>query len=226
MAGNLNTVYATATTKAAVDGKGAPSAHNGLALTTWVANRSGPALKSAQALADWINSYSPTSTGVTYYTTPGNYSFTVPTYNSLSVAVSGAGGGGGGSSSSGGGGGFSSFSGLAAGGGYGGSTESASPGNGAQGFGSGGSSNITGGGSAGGQGSITVYSDKSGNNTSLYGGAGGAGGYSSQTYAQGALTPGSVISVTVGTAGAVGTGIGGLRNATAGTNGAVTITWT
>ncbi len=51
-------------------------------------------------------------------------------------------------------------------------------------------------------------------------GGGGAGGYTTRTYAPGALTPGSTITVTIGSAGAAGSGGGGV-----GTKGEVQVTW-
>lgn len=171
--------------------------------------------------------------GSVSYTTPGTYSFIVPTYTSLTADVRGAGGGGAGSRYTGywiyygGNGGASSFGGSVVGnGGSGGSGSNWSPPvggvQGAHGGASGGDSNITGGGSPGGQGSIITIGGGS-----LYGGPGGYGGRAVRTYALGQLTPGAAITIVVGTGGAASEcePVAIAQYNTAGANGAVHLSW-
>jgi hypothetical protein len=174
------------------------------------------------------------------YTAPGTYTFTVPSYSTLTVAVNGGGGGGGGSECStqgagdpggmGGMGGTSSFgSAMAAGGtgAEGGANDACylafSGGDGSPGTASGGDTNTTGGGGAGGSGSVGFLGGGNG-------GDGGSGGRAVKSYAVGALTSGSTVSVIVGQAGAGGPSVepgppyG--NPGTAGQGGSVVINWT
>jgi hypothetical protein len=161
--------------------------------------------------------------------------FTVPTYTSLTVTVTGAGGGGGGGGDSGcdtgddgdpgGSGGNSSFNsnvvGNGGGGGGGGIGYQVGPysgGAGGSGGASGGDTNTTGGGAGGGGGGT----DECGGGSD--GGPGGTGGKAVKTYSLGAFTPGNSISVVVGTGGPGGGGLG--TDGADGANGSVAITWT
>lgn len=153
------------------------------------------------------------ASGSQTYSTPGTHTFTVPAnYQSLTVTVNGAGGGAAGvnaAGTSGGAGGNSSFGGSVIG--YGGKAggEANFPvtgsSRGADGIASGGNvSNTTGGGAVGGIGPNSY-------------GNGGTGGQAVSSYAPGLA---STIPVVVGAGGGAGT-----SNATAGSNGSVTITW-
>ena len=206
------------------------------------------------------------------YSTPGTYTFTVPTYGTMDVAVKGAGGGGGGGANDymwdpsivpnpamlsggyGGDGGNSSFGGsLIAYGGHGGGPQVFIPGglyatNGLQpaaasSGATGGDTNSTGGGAPGGAGgwmnihwAYYPYTKEQ-----PWGGHGGAGGLATKTYASGALSAGSTITVVVGASGAGGLdtqlpsytgwncqnwGTCPVRFGDQGTAGSVTITWT
>ncbi|MBP9757008.1 MAG: hypothetical protein KBD06_00250 [Candidatus Pacebacteria bacterium] len=191
---------------------------------------------------------------------PGNYTFTVPTYGSLTVTVNGAGGGGSsgrveglgvtigtkmcgsvylGNScvfQAGSNGGSSRFgSGMVAYGGTGAPQGAdwlytwsipASPGS--PGGGSGGAI-TTGGGASGGIGGQGSTCNLSG--APMCGASGGAGGRVVTTYPVGALTPGSVLSVVVGSGGAGGVASGITIAAYAppggaGAPGSVTVSWT
>ncbi len=170
--------------------------------------------------------------GSVAYTSPGTYTFIVPPYTSLTADVRGAGGGGAGNRYTGywiyygGNGSASSFGGSVVGnGGSGGSGSNWSPPvggvQGAHGTAGGGDSNTTGGGSPGGQGSIITLAG------SLYGGPGGYGGRAVRTWALGQLTPGTAITVVVGTGGAASEcePVGIVQYPTAGANGAVYVSW-
>jgi hypothetical protein len=162
----------------------------------------------------------PIVAGSQAFTSPGTYSFTVPSFTSLTAVVDAAGGGGGGLSSAGSAGGNSSFGSVVANGGAGGGV----PGTGADGTASGGTTNTTGGGAAGGVGTIDVANDKGGSTTNSAG-DGGRGGRAARTYASGGLTVGATVTVVVGAAGAPGSGTGNTRAPAAGLNGAVLVTW-
>ncbi|QQG38126.1 MAG: hypothetical protein HYS26_01055 [Candidatus Kaiserbacteria bacterium] len=186
--------------------------------------------------------------GAVQYSTPGTYEFTVPTYTSLTATVKGAGSGGGGAQGAshhpseysyiyshgtggtGSAGSASSFNtsvvgngatgGTGGGGGqYGYSAGSA----GTPGTASGGTTNTTGGGAPGGSGGGYCYYG------GLNGGSGAAGGNAVKTYASGDLTPGTSITVVVGTSGGgAGGSVGDYCTGGAGTsgsNGSVTISW-
>ena len=173
------------------------------------------------------------------YSTPGTYTFAVPSYGSLTVTVNGAGGGGGGGgpiqpSNPGSLGETSSVGSVLATGGTGGRpcatprTSALPPGSGApgsDGSGSGGDTNYTGGGAAGGGGGSCIA-------FGYVGGTGGAGGRALKTYATGVFTPGSGMTITVGEGGAGGSGHypgtsgGNIYPGAAGQNGSVVITWT
>jgi hypothetical protein len=79
-------------------------------------------------------------------------------------------------------------------------------------------------GAGGGIGAWDQSSDKSGTYDS-FAGNGGVGGRAVKSFAGGALTPGSTITIVVGTAGGPGSGAGNQRGAAAGANGSVTISW-
>jgi len=204
-------------------GKGgtAPSGRTAEALYAWCTARGGTPARTAQAVADFIAAY---STGYQQWTSPGTYSFTVPTYSSLTVTVFGAGGGGGGIVNNGSTGGDTSFGGLViCTAGRRGFSAANGGGNGALGTASGGDTNTSGGGSPGGVGAWDRTSDKSGTYDS-YGGNGSAGGYAIKTFSAGALTVGSTVTITVG-AGGTGGDAGNQRAAAAGENGLVTLGW-
>ncbi len=199
---------------------------------------------------------SPTLAGSAYYGTPGTYYFTVPAYGTLTVQVWGGGGGGGARgfvSGTGSNGGTSSFGSVYATGGY--LANSYNPGSG--GYGSGGDTNLNGGsGSSGlvangggggsspyggaGATSVGVGMVRRGNpgsspgggggggfNSHYWGDGGGGGGYASKIYSPGQLTPGSVVTVSVGSAGSGQTSRPTASNSGgAGAPGAVYITWT
>src|SRR3989344_3144769 len=115
------------------------------------------------------------------YSTPGTYTFAVPSYGSLTVTVNGAGGGGGGC----------------------GPIQPSNPGSlgetSSGGSGSGGDTTYPGGGAAGGGGGSCIA-------FGYVGGTGGAGGRALKTYATGVFTPGSGMTITVGEGGAGGSG--------------------
>ncbi len=182
--------------------------------------------------------------GTASYTTPGTYTFTVPTYGTLSIDVRGAGGGGGGlgwagtQPFNGQGGGASSFGGSVIGYGGGGAIgwgydDSSFDGtcrsystNGNSGTATGGTQNITGGGSTGGSGGNgSGYTQDNGCGAP---GKGGNGGRATKTYATGDLSAGSSISIGIGTGGAgYHSGVGyPMYSGLPGQNGSVTITWT
>lgn len=161
------------------------------------------------------------------FTVPGTYNFTIPVHQTITIYVDGAGGGGGdmgvnygfGIQNSGYGngqaGGYSAFSGFIVA--YGGSGGSSWPGGaGAGGTATGGNTqNLVGGGAGyGGAGSCYI---------GYCGGAGGHGGRCLSIYNAGTLTPGSVVTITVGTG---GSGTGSPFTGAKGTNGAVYISWT
>lgn len=174
--------------------------------------------------------------GSAAYTSPGTYTFIVPPYTTLTADVRGAGGGGAGSRYTGywiyygGNGSYSYFNAptgnVLGNGGNGGSGTNWSPPvggvQGAHGTASGGDSNITGGGSPGGQGSIITIGGGS-----LYGGPGGYGGRAVRTWALGQLTPGTAITVVVGTGGAASEcePVAIAQYNTAGANGGVYVSW-
>jgi Bacterial Ig domain len=186
------------------------------------------------------------ASGSQNYTTPGSYTFTVPSYGTLTVTVTGAGGGGGGGSvpaqgagyqgGNGGGGGNSTFNasvvGYGGGGGAHGDTTNMAPGSaGGAGSAGGGDTNSAGAGAGGGAGGPGPnYIDPPG----PAGGPGGAGGQASKTYSGSALTPGSGITVVVGSGGAAGAGETAYGSpspygdgpGSAGSNGSVSISWT
>jgi hypothetical protein len=188
--------------------------------------------------------------GTQTYSTPGTYTFIVPSYTgSLKVIVSGGGGGGGGSDCSksvgnpdaaGGTGGASSFGSVIANGGTGGEAGANdacylgySGGGGSPGAASGGDVNITGGGATGGTGSAAKTGHDDSGGAIFLGGSGGNGGNGAaaqKTFAHGALTSGSSVTVVVGKAGAAGPAIqpgAPYGNAgTGGQGGSVSITWT
>lgn len=147
------------------------------------------------------------------YSTPGTHSFTVPSYGTLTVTVIAGGGGGAGGYAGcwvncdpasvghpGGDAGNVSFGSVTAYGGKGGLWVSSG---GQAGGASGGDQNITGGGSSGGVGG-TSQPTYSGSEDSTYTNPGsrngGAGGKAIKTYGYGALTPGSTVTVVIGTA--------------------------
>lgn len=200
----------------------------------------------------WKLFYAPLTQQI--YTAPGTYSFTVPFYaTTLTVEVWGAGGGGGQSrypAGGGGTGGTSSWAGtVIATGGTGGGSANASPGNG--GLASGGDVNTNGnngvtttGGTApsgsipGGIGGIMYLNGDWGGQPGgggggaysvlgSHGGGGGSGAYSKKTYAVGALTVGSTITVVVGLGGPGQPATANLGEYSGGTggNGEVIITW-
>jgi hypothetical protein len=175
------------------------------------------------------------------YNVPGTYTFIVPNYTTLTVTIDGASGGGGSSSGTiasgglvhpgndgGAGAGITSFQAVAnlvaqsATGGTGAPNASSPGSNGTNGTASGGTINTTGGGNKAGKGGIS-------SNTN-FGGFGGIGGFVSKTFAKGDLTPGSGITVKVGTGGTGASAVAGdnpISNpGDAGSNGSVNITWT
>jgi hypothetical protein len=174
------------------------------------------------------------------YSTPGTYTFTVPSYATLTTTVNGAGGGGAGggtdaicfsscSGTNGSSGGNSSFNGAVFGnGGTGGTAGTVNQdggiqngSNGSAGTASGGDSNTTGGGAGDGAGG-TGYAG------SENGGAGGAGGSAVKTFSSGALSQGASITVVVGAGGTGGAaGYPGYSTAgTSGSDGSIIISWT
>ena len=163
-------------------------------------------------------------------TSNGTYSLTIPAFSTLTIDVRGAGGGGGGSTydagyagSAGGNGGQSSVKnsgttiiyGNGGGGGAGSYYNQAAAGS--NGTASGGDTNTTGGGSNGGTGG-TYGATKGGN--------GGKGGRAVRTFSYGEnsnVAKGITLTIVVGNGGAGGAG---QANGTAGTDGAVYISWT
>jgi hypothetical protein len=214
---DLEALYNSTLSNAAVDGKGAPAGRSVYDLSAWVQNRGGAAQYNGDGLSGWIGGYSPyppSTSGQVSYGTPGAYYFTVPYYNTLTATVIGAGGGGG-AQNTGGDGAASAFGGLSVPGGSGGGPENSSPTNGASGG--------NGAGSPGGTGSVSTYSGKDFSGTTR-GGNGGNGGSVVQAYAAGQLTPGSVVAIVVGAGGAAAAG-GITQPATAGVNGQVQVRW-
>ena len=169
--------------------------------------------------------------GSASFTTPGTHQFTVPTYGTMSVTVSGAGGGGGGGwnmywwgntdGGDGAPGGYSAFGSNLIG--YGGGGGQHSPqyenyGNGAAWFGArganggsvGGSSGAGASGGAGGYPNIRTYDPiiflaPPWTSNQPFGGPGGNGGAATKTFGSGELVPGTTISVVVGAGGEGGT---------------------
>jgi hypothetical protein len=215
VAGDLEAAYQAAISKAAIDGKGSPSARSMSALAAWCVTRGAATIYAAQGLYDWIASYSATTIGSVSYTAPGTYPFTVPSYNTLNATLSAAGGGGGGTVSAGIDGGNSSFAGTAVPGGGGGgiATYPAAPTNGTS----------FSGGAPGGAGGSKTYSDKGGSYTATSG-RGGNGAYATLSYLFGALTPGTTVYIVVGAGGPAGSGAFDTAPV-AGTNGSVSISW-
>ncbi|MBB4398747.1 hypothetical protein [Bradyrhizobium sp. ERR14] len=186
----------------------------------------------------------PVVPGSRTFSTAGAFNFTVPNFNTLTVTLRGAGGGGGGfyystdydstryPSTPGSAGGATSWNGLVANGGQPGTESNYIDGveevingsAGAAGGASGGTTNTTGGGNAGGAGSYTPsYGGGRGGN-------GGAGGLASKTFAVGQLTPGAVLSGTVGAPGGGGSCVdpgffGGGYAGQPGTGASITFTW-
>lgn len=169
------------------------------------------------------------SPGSQNYTTPGTYTFTVPSYNTLIVQAWGGGGGAGHQTISGG---QSSWNGsVLANGGNAGNTN-----NGTGGTASGGDINLTGGDRSGHIGGSSPNGGAGGlagqDGTAPGGGggegpdvhAGGGGGYVKKTYVAGALSVGTSITVIVGT-GSPGSNPEGPGNDGSGAPGAVSITW-
>lgn len=183
------------------------------------------------------------------YTTPGIYSFTVPTYATLTVQVWGAGGGAGAvnyvNGNNGRSGGSSSFEAVYAGGGAG----SVAPPNtigswgagGTGGAASGGDVNLSGGNGAtainstlgitsggaspngGSSNSASPGAGAKGSTSNKFGSGGGGGGaYASKTYTPGGLVVGSIVTVNVGAGGTSG---GGTLPSPAGAAGRVFIQW-
>lgn len=193
------------------------------------------------------SSSSSSSSGSTLYTIPGTYTFTVPNYTStLTVELWGGGGGGTGYHYAGGAGTASTFgSSLSAGGGGAGRGGFQPAGGGAGGIASGGTTNQNG--SAGSTSGIGGNSPSGGNGgttsmapggvpggggaaamcTECSSGGGGAGAHVIRTYSVGQLTPGSTVTLVVGSGGVGGTTayytgepLGG-----AGARGQVNLTW-
>ena len=183
------------------------------------------------------------------FSTQGTYTRTVPTYSLMIVEVWGGGGGGGDSIlRNGSAGGSSTFSAMTAGGGDGGLGGQNGAGGGRQGSASGGDTNTSG--TAGGTGTFSVSGSggsapnggsggaggtssagangntPGGGGAGSYshtpgGGGGGAGAYAKKTYASGALTVGSSVTLGVGSGGAGGTQYG--WSGGAGANGQVQV---
>ncbi|WP_415061419.1 SPRY domain-containing protein [Bdellovibrio sp.] len=174
---------------------------------------------SGQTFVSWLWNAKSNFAELQRYTTPGTYTYTVPTgVTSLSVLVIGGGGGGGGSGAgcgSGGVGGNSTLDTLTAnGGGAGGAGPNVSGAGGTGGGGSGGDGGISGTvGTAGDGTSLTTGAGLSSfagfGNGSPITGWGGAGGGAGLRYATIAVSSGQQLSITVGaggTAGAAGAG--------------------
>ncbi len=197
-----------------------PSGRNAEALRAWCIARGGSPNRDAASVQAFIAAF---STGFVQYDQPGSYSFTVPTYATLTVKLWGAGGGGGGITTNGWTPGATQFGSVVANAGGGGVSAAGGGAFGAPGAAWGGTLNTTGGGAPGGVGAWLRSGDKNGVYDN-YGGNGGAGGYSERSFAPGALTPGSIVTVIVAGGGAGGDA-GTERVAAQGNNGFVQMTW-